>query len=196
LATGAGGGSGGAVTQSTGGGLSNAWQFNTPDAANSPSASFTRPANTTAYVAGQLVANSTTAGSVVPPSWNLVRAAGDCFRIERIRMTVSAGSITNGSFIVYIFNAAPVPTVGDGATFDTTGALSTSGALNLAGSFNLLLINSGSDGAVGYAVPTFGSGVTACPTSGTTVYALVEAQAAYTPPSAAVITLYPEGYKP
>jgi hypothetical protein len=36
-----------------------------------PSASFTRPNNTTAYASGQLVANSTTAGSVAPMAFVL-----------------------------------------------------------------------------------------------------------------------------
>ena len=169
----------------------------TPDALQSPSASFTRPANTTAYVAGYLVANSTTAGSVVAPSWaNLVRAAGDCVRIERIRMTATSGSITNGSFRVYIFNSAPTVTSGDGAAFDASGVLNTNAVDNMAGNFNVTFGYSGSDGAVGWGVPANGTGVTACPTSGTAIYALVEATGAWTPPSASVITLYPELYKP
>jgi hypothetical protein len=169
----------------------------TPDAIQSPAASFTRPANTTAYVAGYLMANSTTAGSVVPPSWStLVRAAGDCVRIERIRMTASSGSITNGSFRVYIFNSAPTVTSGDGAAFDASGVLNTNAVDNMAGNFNVTFQYSGSDGAVGYGIPSTGSGVTACPTSGTAIYALVEATAAWTPPSGSVITLYPELWKP
>jgi hypothetical protein len=169
----------------------------TQDAIQSPSASFTRPANTTAYAAGYLVANSTTAGSVVVPSWaTLVRAAGDCVRIERIRMTASSGSITNGSFRVYIFNSMPTVTSGDGAAFDTSGVLNTNTVDNMAGNFNVTFGYSGSDGAVGWGIPSNGSGVTACPTSGTAIYALVEATGAWTPPSASVITLYPELWKP
>ena len=50
------------------------------------SASFTRPANTTAYSAGGLVANSVTAGSVVPMSFTVQRAAGLTFNLQRARL--------------------------------------------------------------------------------------------------------------
>lgn len=169
----------------------------TPDALGAPSTSFTRPANTTAYVAGYLVANSTTAGNVVAPSWTtLVRAAGDCYRIERIRMTVSSASITNGQFRIYVFNTQPTVTVGDGANFDTLGALSGNSVMSMAGALNVTLSYSGSDGAVGWATPSNGSSVTACPSSGTAEYALIEAEGSWTPPSGSVISLYVEGYKP
>jgi hypothetical protein len=45
---------------------------------NIVSARFTRPSDTTAYASGDLVANSTTAGSVVPmsfPAWSTSQAA-------------------------------------------------------------------------------------------------------------------------
>lgn len=41
-----------------------------------PIVSFTRPADTTAYASGDLVANSTTAGSVVAPVVRPVHSAG------------------------------------------------------------------------------------------------------------------------
>ena len=40
----------------------------------SPGASFTRPNNGTAYTSGQLVANSTTAGSIIPLSFKVFTA--------------------------------------------------------------------------------------------------------------------------
>ena len=48
-------------------------------------ASFTRPANTTAYTSGYLIANSTTAGSVVPLSLPVARKFGAAGKINRVR---------------------------------------------------------------------------------------------------------------
>ena len=58
-----------------------------------PTDSFTRPANTTQYAANDLVANSTTAGSVVPLSFptNQIRLQGI---IRRVRLYKSAASAT------------------------------------------------------------------------------------------------------
>jgi hypothetical protein len=56
------------------------------------SATFTRPANTTAYASGQLVANNVTAGSVTPMAFLLVsRYTGGAFRISRVRLNKSSG---------------------------------------------------------------------------------------------------------
>ena len=160
------------------------------------SASFTRPANTTAYVAGYLVANSTTAGSVTPLSFaNAVRNAGDCVRIERVRINKNGTSLTNASFRLHLFEASPTVTVGDGAAFNASGVLATNNVLNYAGSFSSTLATSGSDGATGNAVPLVGSAITVSPTSGTTIYGLLEATAAYTPVSGEAFTVVLEGYR-
>jgi len=159
-------------------------------------ASFTRPADTTAYAAGDLVANSTTAGSVVPLSFtSAVRTAGDCVRIERVRVEKSSTSLTNASFRLHLFEASPVPTVGDNGVYNNAGALATSGVLNHAGTFPVTISWSGSDGAMGIGVPTTGSGVTASPTSGTTLFGLLEVTAAYTPVSGEVFYVVLEGYR-
>jgi len=159
--------------------------------------SFTRPANTTAYVSGYLVANSTTAGSVVALSFASVsRNAGDCVRIERARINTSNALLTNASFRLHLFEGTPVPTVGDGAAFNASGVLSTSGVAGYLGSISITLSNSGSDGSSGRGVPDVGSAITASPTSGTTIYGLLEATAAYVPTSGAVFTVSLEGYRP
>lgn len=159
-------------------------------------ANFTRPADTTAYAAGDLVANSTTAGSVIPLTFaNAVRTAGDCLRIERVRVSKSSTSLTNAQFRVHMFEASPTPTVGDNGVFNTSGALSTNNVLNHAGSFPVTMSWSGSDGAMGIGVPTTGAGATISPTSGTTIFALLEVTAAYTPVSGETITVVLEGYR-
>lgn len=160
------------------------------------SANFTRPADTTAYASGDLVANSTTSGSVVPLSFtNVVRTAGDCVRIERVRIEKSGTSLTNASFRFHLFEASPTPTVGDNGVFNNAGALATNNVLNHAGSFPVTMTWSGSDGAMGIGVPTTGAGATASPTSGTTLYGLLEVTAAYTPASGEVFYVVLEGYR-
>ena len=159
--------------------------------------SFTRPANTTAYVSGYLVANSTTSGSVVALSFaSVARNAGDCVRIERARINTSNALLTNASFRLHLFEGTPVPSVGDGAAFNSSGVLSTSGIAGYLGSFSITLSNSGSDGSNGRGIPDTGSAITASPTSGTTIYGLLEATAAYVPTSASTITVTLEGYRP
>lgn len=159
-------------------------------------ASFTRPADTTAYAAGDLVANSTTAGSVVPLSFaGAVRTTGDCVRIERVRIEKSGTSLTNASFRLHLFEASPTPTVGDNGVYNNAGVLATNNILNHAGTFPVTMIWSGSDGAMGIGVPTTGNGATIRPATGTTLFGLLEVTAAYTPASGEIFYVVLEGYR-
>jgi hypothetical protein len=161
--------------------------------------SFTRPANVTPYVSGYLVANSTTSGSCVPVTFaNAVRQAGDCVRIERCSVTLSGvgSAAINQTFKVHIFQASPTVTVGDGASFDSAGVLACNAGLSHAGSFAVTMMFAGSDGAVGRGTPDVGSAVTLSPSSGTSLYALIEATSAYTPVSGQVVAVTLEGYRP
>jgi hypothetical protein len=160
------------------------------------SANFTRPADTTAYAAGDLVANSTTAGSVVPLSFaNVVRTAGDCVRIERVRIEKTSTTLTNASFRLHLFESSPTPTVGDNGVFNSSGTLASNNVLTYAGTFPVTMVWAGSDGAMGIGTPTTGSGATISPTTGTTIYGFIEVTAAYTPASAEVFTVVLEGYR-
>lgn len=160
------------------------------------SASFTRPANTTAYAAGDLVANNTTAGSVIPLSWaNATRVSGDCLRIERVRIEKSGTSLTNASFRLHLFESIPTPTVGDNGVYNSSGTLATNNALSMAGTFPVTMIWAASDGAMGIGTPTTGMGATISPTSGRTIYGLLEVTAAYTPASGETFYVILEGYR-
>jgi hypothetical protein len=68
------------------------------------SASFTRPADTTAYASGDLVANSTTAGSVVAMTLSVGTAAGMPARIRRVRLMGDKADATNFNFRVHLFS--------------------------------------------------------------------------------------------
>lgn len=153
-----------------------------------PSSNFTRPANTTAYVSGQLVANSVTAGSVVPLSWTAARVAAGNFFIRRVRLYTSSTSITTANFRVHFYTASPTIANGDGAAWSTT----TSGYV---GSMDVAVIEAFTDGAAGIGVPNNGSEIGVALASGQTIFGLIEARAAYTPTSAEVFTVVPEIYQ-
>jgi acetyl-CoA acetyltransferase len=78
------------------------------------SSTITRPADTTAYAAGDLVANSTTAGSVTPFIFDLSLGRGLAISsIQRVRLFKSAASATLAQFILHLFaGAADAATAG------------------------------------------------------------------------------------
>lgn len=88
----------------------------------SPSYAFTRPANTTPYSSGNLVANSTTAGSVVPLSWVLGQSNINYpFTIKRVIIQKSGTSVTNFNFNLHLFTAAPLEVLLRGGTVVSSG---------------------------------------------------------------------------
>lgn len=148
-----------------------------------PSASFTRPADTTAYASGDLVANSTTAGEVVPLSLAAARTAAGSGLIRRVRLRKTGTSVTNAVFRVHLYNALPTPSNGD------NGAWLTSASASYLGAFDVTVDRAFSDGAVGTGAPLVGADIAFKLASGTSVYALVEARGAYTPVSAETFTV-------
>lgn len=153
-------------------------------------ASFTRPADTTAYAAADLVANSTTAGSVAAMSFAIGENGVCNGRIKSVTLFKTNATVTNAQFKVHFFNASPAVTNGDNGAFSPTLK-----ALWL-GSFNVTSATVATDGSAGRGVATTGAGSDMPYTfAGSTIYALMEALAAYTPTSAEVFTLRIE-YEP
>lgn len=157
---------------------------------NNPSANFTRPSDTTQYAVGDLVANNTSAGSVVAMSWFVApaypRQTGySPFYISGIRLHASKASVTSASFRVHLYSSSPTFTSsGDNGVFGTVVA---TGNANWLASFDVTMVALHADGASGIAVPT--EGVTAPQVmSGSTVFGLIEALNTYTPSSAEVFT--------
>lgn len=149
--------------------------------AKSNTASFTRPSDTTPYGANDLVANSTTAGSVAALSLGWGDLHGS---LRRLRLTTSNATITNGSFLVWLFGADPSGAVsaGDnsalaGLSFSTYDLLGAPIAITLTAAM-------GSVGGIGIA--TLDRGIMDVPER---VYALIQATAAYTPASGEVFSL-------
>lgn len=149
---------------------------------------FTRPADTTAYASGDLVANNVTAGSVVPIALTAAaRTNAGIVSVRRVRLKKSGTSVTNATFRVHLFGALPVPAVGDNTAISTTGAGAYLGACDI-GSMQAF-----TDGAVGVAVPLVGVDILGAAGAGVkTLYALLEARGAYTPASAETFTLTAE----
>ena len=135
----------------------------------------TRPADVTAYASGDLVANSTTAGSVTPLSFTVARVAAGSGMIRRLRIKTSSTSITNAQFRLHLYTTSPTVTNGD------NGVWLSAGSANYIGSMDVTLDKAFSDGAAGLSAVTE---INFALASGQLVYGLLEARAAYTPTSA------------
>ena len=148
-------------------------------------ATFTRPADTTAYASGDLIANSTTAGSVTVMSFTGVALeGGGTGMIRRVRIRKSGTSTTSASFRVHLYNALPTVSNGDNSAWLTDQSAAYMGA------FDVTLDRAFTDGAAGNGVPLIGSELNFdLPGSSTTVYGLLEARAAYTPASGESFTV-------
>lgn len=149
------------------------------------SGTLTRPADTTAYASGDLVANSTTAGSVA--AITLAGATinpGGRGKIERVRLAFNDATLTNAQFRVHLFTTAPTTfTNGD------NGALAMNGFADYLGSVDVTVAQAFS------ASPAGAAGFADCDisfvakTGGSDLYGVLEARAAYTPTSGEVFTL-------
>jgi len=143
----------------------------------------TRPANTTAYVAGYLVANSTTAGSVTYPTIAAARGTNIVSVATRCILKKTGTSLTNAIFRVHFYNAQPSVSNGDGAAWLT-------GSSNYLGFFDVTCTQVFTDAAMGVGIPGSGSMMTFTPASSSAnLYFLIEARAAYTPVSGEVFTV-------
>jgi hypothetical protein len=149
-----------------------------------PAVSFTRPSDTTAYASGDLVANSTTAGSVVPLTLLAASDVGGPRLLRRVRVRKSGTGVTNASFRLHLYSAVPVAANGDNSAWSTSAVASYLGAMDVT------VDRAFTDGAAGIAVPLHGSEIAV--NAQVAVYALIEARAAYTPASGEIFTLQAE----
>lgn len=155
-----------------------------------PSATVTRPADTTAYGSGDLIANSTTAGDVTAMSFTAALSGDGAIKIRRARVYKDDDDVTNATFRLHLFDADPTgtaPTNGDNGAIALTGVTD-----NSLGAFDLAMTTTPdihTDGNVGFAVPITGSEINVLMSSNQTIYGLLEARAAYTPASGEVFTV-------
>lgn len=154
-----------------------------------PTSTLTRPADTTAYALNDLIASSTTAGSVVVPSFTATRVAAGSGTIPRVRLY---SNVTTGwdaaTVTIRLWSAAPTYTNGDNGAY----AVAT-GAAGYLASFPVTL-NQVADGAYGVAAPAVGNALSFKLTSGTSIFWDLQLTtiAGNTPISAQTFTLIPE----
>lgn len=136
--------------------------------------SLTRPSDTTAYAAGDLIANSTTAGSVTPLTFNFSEGVGPLW-LRSVTLRKSQATITNANFRLWFLSASPTVTNGD------NGAIA--GSFLSTVLFEPILLDATTlltgGGAIGSALFDDGMLPLTAP-----CYVLIEAMAAYTPASA------------
>lgn len=156
------------------------------------SSNFTRPNDTTAYASGDLVANSTTAGSVTPLVFRL--GYGQSIMIREVRLLIAAITVnTNANFLLHLYNTSPTVTNGDnGAWLSTSSGYLGSTAINAT-------TQTFSDNTVGvgtYVNTAVGAPWVALGDTNYTLYGLLSATAAYTPGAQKVhtVTLIGECY--
>lgn len=155
-----------------------------PSPVITPSASFTRPANTTQYASGDLVANSTTAGDVAPMEFAAAPAYHGGGVIRRVRIHKSGTGVTAADFRLHLFASDPTataPTNGDNGAFATIEA-------DWLGAFDVTLA-AFNDGAKGIDTPNQGTQVAFRLESQKVIYGLLEARGTYTPASGEVFTV-------
>lgn len=154
--------------------------------AQAPTASFTRPANVTAYAAGNLVANSTTAASVVAMKFPVDACQGRG-KVRRAEITKSNTSLTNAQFQLHLYSIAPTGIAnGDGGAWSTNKA-GWVGSLSLGAAMKNAFV----DGAGDTMTPDAGVEINFSDIAGpgAVLYGLLVAKAAYTPASAEVFAV-------
>lgn len=135
-------------------------------------ASITRPSDTTAYASGDLIANSTTAGSVTALQFGTPAFS----QIVRATLTKTNTTNTNATFLLHLFSAAPTVTNGDNGAI----AIATNNGTYLGSVAIDSSVGTGLGGSVAFTqgIPVFGN-----------TFGLLSATAAYTPASAEVLTV-------
>lgn len=154
------------------------------------SASFTRPADTNAYVSGDIIANSVTAGSVTPMVLAVARLADATFSIPRVRLSISDTAWAGATVRVHLFKNSPTTAAGDNVAF--SGAVNGIAAVHL-GYVDVYLDETFSDGVKGEGVPNAGSAISGDPSSGTVnIFAILETRSAVNPASGSTFTVAAE----
>ena len=157
-----------------------------PENILNPSATFIRPNNATPYTSGDLVANSATAGSVVPMTLQVGPNLGSAVILRRAILRKTGVSTTNAQFRAHVYNTSGSIVCANG----DNGAWSTNGVSSYVGSFDITIDRAFTDGASGAGVPTNGIEMSLkLDFSTKNVQVLLEARAAYTPEANEVFTL-------
>lgn len=141
---------------------------------------FTRPNDTTAYTAGDVIANSTTAGSVVPLAFLLPARRA---KVYGAKMTKSAASVTTATFKLHLYKDSPTAANGDNGAWSTTS----SGYL---GNISLdLSVNTFTNTNTATSTITTAAPIVFSADADNLVYGLLTAVGAYTPAAQETFTI-------
>lgn len=145
------------------------------------SASFTRPNDTTAYAANDLVANSTTAGSVVPMTFGFPTGPGNSIWIRAAKVQKSGTTPTNANFHIRLYGSSPTVANGDNGAWSSNIA-------SYAGKIDVAIAEAFTDGCV-ISDSLSELADLHMRTSNGIIYGLLVADAAYTPIANEVFTV-------
>lgn len=161
------------ATQPISGSISNtAFGATVSGAVTGPTSTLTMTSATTAVAAGNLIATSATAGSVVVPSFSIANSAGGA-AIGRLRLYTNDATSTAWGGVklqVDLWLAAPTFTNGDRGAF-----LPATGTANHLAAFTCTMSAEYGDGAYAECVPNVGSYVIPKLASGTSVFWTLQA---------------------
>ena len=143
-------------------------------------AALTRPANTTAYTAGDAVSNNATAASVTPIAFAAADTANAPVTLTHLELL--SGDIgpaaAGATFEAWLFNADPTANAGVGGGDNAAFSQKQAGFIGrLSGTFI-----AASDGSMAVLTPVEGSFLPTTPASGgVAIYALLKTLTAFTP---------------
>lgn len=144
------------------------------------SQTITRPADTTAYAAGDLIANSTTAGSVTPFRFYIPRGLGKNLVIKGAKIVKSDQTdVANSAIDIWVFTSSP--TVANGDNGALSADLVTAGYI---GQVSVGAMLAGTDDAIGVVSLADSAWLYNYLGAADSLYGLLEATAAYSPANA------------
>lgn len=146
--------------------------------------SFTRPADTTAYSIGDLIANSTTNTLVVPMTFQL--GYGQNFKVYQAKVKYNSATNTNGKFLIHLYGSLPTVTNGDNGAWLSTESSYLS---NIAVDSTLQTFSDNSKGVGIFVNTALEVPMLIQADTNYKFYGLLAATAAYTPTSAEVFTV-------
>jgi hypothetical protein len=156
-------------------------------AITNPTSTLTRPANTTAYAANQLIASSTSAGSVVVPSFAIAISGGSAIT-ARLRLRTNAVTGWGGvNFSINLWSVAPTYANGDGGAYAVS-----IGSANWLANFLIPSLQQFGDGAIGGGGLTSANEMAIKLGSGTAIFWDLQILSAATPVSGQTLTFTAE----
>lgn len=160
-----------------------------------PSATITRPADTSAYASGDLVANNTTASLVVPLIFTGFHrfSSGGTGLLRGCSVSFNDTVTTNAQFRVHWWTRKTPGLPNEYPTFANgdNGAFSANEVAQYLGRVDVTVDQAFTDGAWGAGLPLIGTERPFDLGGGNKLIAAIEARAAYTPTSGEIFTVTP-----